>query len=173
MHLPASLLPTIGKAINISSVSSCLFLHFSFINTYGIWFNFLIFSNVDKTSGATARGEIGKSWTSLDKLGSTPEGLAWLKDRFKLCQEVFNTTEHVAQLKDYLNMVWTNVAMMDYPYPTSFLMPLPGKPVEVDMTIYSISYIFYMIKFQVYAKIFKYSFHRYSLVHCETDCNYA
>ena len=106
-----------------------------------IWSNFLIFhSNVDKTSGATARGEIGKSWTSLDKLGSTSEGLAWLRDRFKLCQEVFNTTEHVAQLKDYLNMVWTNVAMMDYPYPTSFLMPLPGKPVEVD-----INYIFYIL----------------------------
>ena len=55
----------------------------------------------------------------------------WMKDQFKLCQDVFNTTEHVAQLKDYLNNLWINVAMMDYPYPTSFLMPLPGKPVEV------------------------------------------
>ena len=94
-----------------------------------------ISSNIDKTSGQTARTEIGKSWSSLDKLGSTPEGMSWLKDHFKLCQSVFNTTEHVAQLKDYLNMVWTNVAMMDYPYPTSFLMPLPGKPVEVNIFV--------------------------------------
>ena len=89
-------------------------------------------SNVDKTSGSTARGEIGKSWSSIDKLGTTKEGMDWLKDRFKLCQDVFNTTEHVAQLKGYLNDLWINVAMMDYPYPTSFLMPLPGKPVEVN-----------------------------------------
>ena len=61
--------------------------------------------------------------------------MSWLKDHFKLCQSVFNTTEHVAQLKDYLNMVWTNVAMMDYPYPTAFLMPLPGKPVEVNIFV--------------------------------------
>ena len=88
-------------------------------------------SNVDKTSGETARDEIGKSWVSIDKLGTTQDGLAWLKDSFKLCQPVFNTTEHVSSLKSYLNDLWINIAMMDYPYPTSFLKPLPGNPVEV------------------------------------------
>jgi len=88
------------------------------------------YSNVDKTSGETARDEIGKSWVSIDKLGSTQDGLAWLKDSFKLCQPVFNTTEHVSSLKSYLNDLWINIAMMDYPYPTSFLKPLPGNPVE-------------------------------------------
>ena len=90
-----------------------------------------LFSNVDKTSGETARGEIGKSWNSINKLGSTKEGQAWLKNKFKLCKK-FNTTEDVARLKGYLTDLWTDVAMMDYPYPTSFLKPLPGNPVEVN-----------------------------------------
>ena len=90
---------------------------------------------MDKTAGETARGEIGKSWNSINKLGSTKEGMNWLKEKFKLCQPAFNTTTDIANLKDYLNELWTNVAMMDYPYPTSFLMPLPGNPVEVIMQI--------------------------------------
>ena len=102
--------------------------HYCFLLTLPSLFTY---SNVDKTSGETARNEIGKSWDSINKLGSTAEGMAWLKDKFKLCQAVFNTTEQVSTLKGYLNDLWTNVAMMDYPYPTSFLMPLPGNPVQV------------------------------------------
>ena len=54
-----------------------------------------------------------------------------LKENFKLCQPV-NSTKDIIKLKEYLTDLWTNVAMMDYPYPTSFLMPLPGHPVEVN-----------------------------------------
>ena len=96
--------------------------------------NNLLFRDGDKTSGATAVGEIGKSWVSINKLGKTKEGMKWLSDNFKLCTEL-NSTADVANLKDYLNEAWTNVAMMNYPYPTSFLMPLPGNPVEVRSKI--------------------------------------
>ena len=97
--------------------------------------NNLLFRDGDKTSGATAVGEIGKSWISMNKLGKTKEGMKWLSDNFKLCTEL-NSTADVANLKDYLNEAWTNVAMMNYPYPTSFLMPLPGNPVEVRSKIF-------------------------------------
>jgi lysosomal Pro-X carboxypeptidase len=40
------------------------------------------------------------------------------------------TPADVTQFKAYLNDLWINVAMMDYPYPTDFLMPLPGDPVN-------------------------------------------
>jgi lysosomal Pro-X carboxypeptidase len=36
---------------------------------------------------------------------------------------------NISTLKSYLTDLWTNLAMMDYPYPTSFLAPLPANPV--------------------------------------------
>ena len=56
-------------------------------------------------------------------------GLKWLNDNFKWCSPL--KSESISVLKDYLTNVWTNVAMVDYPYPSSFLMPLPGNPVNV------------------------------------------
>ena len=61
----------------------------------------------------------------------TDGGLKWLSESFKLCSPL-NKTD-IPMFKDYLNNLWTNVAMMDYPYPTTFLMPLPGNPVKVRL----------------------------------------
>ena len=60
----------------------------------------------------------------------TADGLKWISDQMKLCSPLKNAAD-VVTLKGYLSNLWTNVAMMDYPYPTSFLMPLPGNPVAV------------------------------------------
>ena len=39
------------------------------------------------------------------------------------------STANISMLKSYLTDLWTNLAMMDYPYPTSFLAPLSANPV--------------------------------------------
>ena len=53
----------------------------------------------------------------------------WVNKELKFCKNLA-TKPDVTNFKNYLNNLWTNVAMMDYPYSTSFLMPLPGNPVQ-------------------------------------------
>lgn len=47
-----------------------------------------------------------------------------------ICSELNNTQ----QLSDWLSSAYSYLAMVDYPYPSEFLMPLPAYPIkEVDV----------------------------------------
>lgn len=46
-----------------------------------------------------------------------------------MCRPLKNASD-VKALKDWLSEVYGNLAMVNYPYPTSFLAPLPGYPVR-------------------------------------------
>jgi len=35
-------------------------------------------------------------------------------------------------LKDFLQEIYIDLAMVNYPYETDFLMPLPGNPIDVS-----------------------------------------
>nr|ACO10272.1 Lysosomal Pro-X carboxypeptidase precursor [Caligus rogercresseyi] len=71
-------------------------------------------------------GVISKSWAAIDQVGKNDKGLQRLQSLLKLCSK----PKSVEPLKSFLTDVWTSVAMMNYPYPTEFLMPLPGNPVK-------------------------------------------
>lgn len=60
------------------------------------------------------------------------EGKKWLSDNWKLCDPL-KTAEHVKILKDYLQEIYIDLAMANYPYASSFLAPLPGNPVKVSI----------------------------------------
>lgn len=60
----------------------------------------------------------------------TDDGKVWLSATWKLC-EPLKTSENISTFKDYLNDVYGNLAMINYPYPTDFLAPVPGHPVKV------------------------------------------
>jgi len=79
--------------------------------------------------GAFCSQTIRRSWAAIDNVTSTADGLTWFNNQFKFCTALTTMTQ-VVQFKAYLNDLWTNIAMMDYPYPTTFLMPLPGNPVS-------------------------------------------
>lgn len=70
---------------------------------------------------------IRKSWDVINEMGKTKEGLQSLTEILKLCKPLENTQ----LLKDYLNDIYGNVAMANYPYATNFLSDLPAWPVKV------------------------------------------
>ncbi|OPJ74645.1 lysosomal Pro-X carboxypeptidase isoform X1 [Patagioenas fasciata] len=82
-----------------------------------------------KRSGTGCAESIRNSWSAIDRLSSTDEGLLWLSKTFHLCSPLKNLQD-VAVLKRGLSDTWINLAMMNYPYKADFLEPLPAWPIE-------------------------------------------
>jgi len=57
-------------------------------------------------------------------------GKAWFSTNWNLCSAL-RTEKDTATLKQWLTDVWTNIAMVNYPYPAGFLAPLPAYPIKV------------------------------------------
>ena len=57
------------------------------------------------------------------------DGLQELTDIFNLCSPLKDVESLMAEIED----AWGSVAMVNYPYPTEFLQPLPGWPVKVSL----------------------------------------
>lgn len=72
---------------------------------------------------------IRKSWRTITNVTLNDEGKKWLSDNWKLC-EPLKTGENVTTLKDFLQEVLINLAMVDYPYEANFLAPLPANPIN-------------------------------------------
>ena len=72
---------------------------------------------------------IRRSWSVITNVTSTDTGKTWLSDNWKLCQPLKNAAD-IKQLKSYLEDIYTNLAMVDYPYEANFLAPLPAYPIN-------------------------------------------
>ena len=57
-------------------------------------------------------------------------GRAQLSKSLRLCSPLKSVSDGEG-VKAWLNGAWGNLAMVDYPYPASFLEPLPGWPIKV------------------------------------------
>ncbi|KAK5639296.1 hypothetical protein RI129_011788 [Pyrocoelia pectoralis] len=80
---------------------------------------------------------IKKSWRALREVTGNAEGREWLTKTWKLCDSLKN--ENVAVLFDWLQEIYGNLAMVNYPYPTSFLSKLPANPVKTFCSKLSIT----------------------------------
>ncbi|EAY75958.1 hypothetical protein OsI_03875 [Oryza sativa Indica Group] len=69
---------------------------------------------------------IKDSWKALDAQGNGQDGLLKLSKTFHLCKTIKNTGE----LSDWLSSAYSYLAMVDYPMPADFMMPLPGNPIK-------------------------------------------
>ena len=85
-----------------------------------------------KSENKTCSDFIRRSWKSLNDVAATQGGLDWISKELKLC----NASKDVKQLKEWLANIWTDMAMVNYPYPTNFLADLPGNPIKEICTYY-------------------------------------
>lgn len=84
-------------------------------------------TNAFKKSDPLCPHVIKSSWAIINKLAQTKKGLNQLTSIFKLCTPL----KDVDDLKFWLNDVYGNIAMANYPYESSFLNTLPAWPVSV------------------------------------------
>ncbi|PKA57039.1 putative serine protease EDA2 [Apostasia shenzhenica] len=69
---------------------------------------------------------IKKSWDVIEARGKHSDGLVSLSREFKLCKDLNNTQE----LSDWLDSAYSYLSMVDYPFASNFLMPLPAYPIK-------------------------------------------
>ncbi|XP_064395682.1 dipeptidyl peptidase 2-like [Halichondria panicea] len=67
----------------------------------------------------------------LAKQGDT--GLQKITDAFSLCTPL--KSDRVAHLEGWVRNSFTQLAMVDYPYPANFLAPLPANPVSYSCNL--------------------------------------
>ncbi|CAN8004409.1 unnamed protein product, partial [Ixodes hexagonus] len=80
-----------------------------------------------KASDQCARA-IRTSFEVMRKQAGTEKGAQVLGERFRLCQSL--NPGNYTVLRDWLKLVYTNLAMVNYPYATDFIGPVPGHPVK-------------------------------------------
>jgi lysosomal Pro-X carboxypeptidase len=85
-----------------------------------------IVSNDFKRESTSCFETIKESWNVLATEGQKNNGLTQLTNTFRLCKKL----KKVEDLSDWLDSAYSYLAMTNYPYPTEFLMPLPGNPVK-------------------------------------------
>ncbi|TSN57754.1 Lysosomal Pro-X carboxypeptidase [Bagarius yarrelli] len=83
-------------------------------------------------SGINCSKNIRRSWTAINNVSSTAEGLQWLSQEFGLCSSL--KEEDINDFKAWLQETWVNLAMVDYPYEANFLQHLPRWPIKVVCT---------------------------------------
>ncbi|KAK9749852.1 hypothetical protein RND81_02G155200 [Saponaria officinalis] len=83
-------------------------------------------SNDFRRESTSCFNTIKESWDALASEGQSTNGLNQLSKKFHLCKDLQSTTP----LSDWLSSAYSYLAMVDYPYPSDFLMSLPGHPIR-------------------------------------------
>nr|XP_043615611.1 lysosomal Pro-X carboxypeptidase-like isoform X2 [Erigeron canadensis] len=69
---------------------------------------------------------IKKSWDIITSVGQSASGLDHLAKNFHICGKLKSSDD----LYNWLESAYSFLAMVDYPYPSDFLMPLPAYPIK-------------------------------------------
>lgn len=84
----------------------------------------------DQQSNKNCSINIKKSWEVFEAYSKTDDGKKKLNKAFNFCKGMEITKpEDIQKFFDYLEDVYGNLAMANYPYDNTFLSPLPAYPV--------------------------------------------
>ncbi|CAG9817007.1 unnamed protein product [Phaedon cochleariae] len=92
-------------------------------------FNRIVTNVYEALGGVKCKDTIAKSWKIIRSLTETDEGKSNLTKLWNFCTPL-KTSDDIDTLVDWLTNIYVNVAMVNYPYPTSFLADLPAYPVR-------------------------------------------
>ncbi|XP_047531131.1 lysosomal Pro-X carboxypeptidase [Vanessa atalanta] len=73
---------------------------------------------------------IKNSWSTLRNFVKLQNNSEWLRNEWHLCNPIKNSSD-VQALVDYLQSMYETLAMVNYPFESDFLLPLPAQPVRV------------------------------------------
>ncbi|KAL1357525.1 hypothetical protein AAHE18_05G260900 [Arachis hypogaea] len=85
-----------------------------------------IVSSDIKRESSTCFNYIKQSWNDISSIGQTRNGLVQLSNTCHFCRPLNKTDD----LWNWLVSANSFLAMVDYPYPANFMMPLPGHPIK-------------------------------------------
>jgi len=88
-----------------------------------------VVNNVYTKDHPECSANIKKVGELLLKISSDPSKIPALKSVFNTCQDL-KTSDDMAIFTQFMYFGWVYMAMTNYPYPTDFLAPMPGWPVE-------------------------------------------
>ncbi|XP_055383039.1 lysosomal Pro-X carboxypeptidase [Condylostylus longicornis] len=71
------------------------------------------------------------SWDMFKNFSSNDKGRQILNNKYKFCKNVTKTDDITNEFFEYLNDMYSNLAMANYPYQNEFLAPLPAYPVRM------------------------------------------
>ena len=87
-----------------------------------------IITQVFRDARADCPDKVSKSWDQITAMGKTETGRKQLTNLFRTCKPL--DREGVMSLSSWLEGMYFDMAMVNYPYPTSFLADLPAWPVK-------------------------------------------
>jgi lysosomal Pro-X carboxypeptidase len=89
-----------------------------------------IITNDFADAGTGCADNIREAFNIINQYGETSSGLAQISEIFKICQPLENQND-LANFINWVESALDYLAMTDYPYPSNFLEPLPGWPINV------------------------------------------
>lgn len=91
-------------------------------------------------SSGCVEKHVYESWNALENLSKTEDGRKFLNDLFHLDpKSVIGKADDISFLKSFIKEAFESMAMVNYPYPTNFLAPLPEWPVKAACRFFNSS----------------------------------